>query len=232
MSIGKVSLVGVGPGDPELLTRKADRVLREADVVYHPGRDHNSGFAIRIVRSLLPPRTELRAAAVEMSEAGDRYEKLAAELAAEALAGRRVAFITEGDPLVYSTASRLLAILKTTWPNVPVEIVPGVSSLTAAAAAAGQSLVQAEETLVVIPACHHVEDLERLIEQHDRVALVKVGSVFSQIISLLKRRVCVNRAVFLEKVGTAEERVLTDVESVDPQTISYFSIVLIDRKNP
>jgi precorrin-2/cobalt-factor-2 C20-methyltransferase len=232
MSIGKVSLVGVGPGDPELLTRKAERVLREADVVYHPGRDHHSGFAIRIVRPLLSPRTEVHAAAVEMSEAGDRYEKLAAELAAEALAGRRVAFITEGDPLVYSTASRLLVILKTTWPNVPVEIVPGVSSLTAAAAAAGQSLVQAEETLVVIPACHHVEDLERLIEQHDRVALVKVGSVFSQIISLLKRRGWVNRAVFLEKVGTAEERVLTDVESVDPQTISYFSIVLIDRKNP
>ena len=72
MSIGKVSLVGVGPGDPELLTRKAERVLREADLVYHPGRDHHSGFAIRIVQSLLAPSTELRAAAVEMAEAGDR----------------------------------------------------------------------------------------------------------------------------------------------------------------
>lgn len=231
MSIGKVSLVGVGPGDPELLTRKAERVLREADLVYHPGPDHQSGFAIRIVRPLLSPRIEVRAAAVEMAEAGDRYETLASELAAEARAGHRVAFITEGDPLVYSTASRLLVILKTTWPNVPVEIVPGVSSLTAAAAAAGQSLVQSDETLVVIPACHHEPDLERLIETHDRVALLKVGSVFSQIISLLKRRGWLNRAVYLEKVGTAEERVLTDVESVDPQTISYFSIVLIDRRN-
>lgn len=231
MSLGKISLVGVGPGDPDLLTRKAVRVLREANVVYHPGRDHQSGFAIRIVRSLLGSNVKLRAAALEKSETGERYEKLTAELAAEAIAGRRVAFITEGDPLVYSTASRLLAILKSTWPNVPVEIVSGVSSLTAAAAAAGQSLVQADETLVVIPACHHVEDLERLIEMHDRVALVKVGSVFAQIISLLKRRGWLNRAVFLEKVGTHDERIMIDLESVDPPTISYFAIVLIDRTN-
>ena len=125
-------------------------------------------------------------------------------MAAEARAGRRVAFITEGDPLVYSTASRLLVILTSSWPNVPIEIVPGVSSLTAAAAAAGQSLVQSEETLVVIPACHHAEDLERLIEVHDRVALLKVGSVFSQIVSLLKRRGWLHRTVYLEKVGTPE----------------------------
>jgi precorrin-2/cobalt-factor-2 C20-methyltransferase len=230
MSTGKVSLVGVGPGDPELLTRKAERVLREADVVYHPGRDHQSGFAIRIVRSLLPRRVEVRAAAVEMADAEDRYEALAAELAAEAHAGRRVAFITEGDPLVYSTASRLLVILKTNWANLPVEIVPGVSSLTAAAAAAGQSLVQSDETLVVIPACHHAEDLERLIETHDRVALVKIGSVFAQIVSLLRRRGWLDRAVYIEKVGTLDERVVIDIETVDPGTVSYFSLVLINHR--
>lgn len=232
MSSGKVSLVGVGPGDPELLTRKAERVLREADVIYHPGRDHQSGFAIRIIRSVLSSGIEVRAAAVEMAEASDRYETLAAELAAESRAGRRVAFITEGDPLVYSTACRLLVILKTKWPYVPVEIVPGVSSLTAAAAAAAQSLVQSDETLAVIPACHHADDLERLIEMHDRVALVKVGSVFSEIVSLLKRRGWLDRAIFLERVGTCEERIVRDLESVDPDTVSYFSIVLVGPLEP
>lgn len=228
MSIGKLSLVGVGPGDPELLTRKAERVLREADLVYHPGRDHQSGFAIRIVRPLLAPHTELRAAAVEMSEAGDRYEALAAELAAEARAGRRVAFITEGDPLVYSTASRLLVVLQTQWPEVTIEIVPGVTSLTAAAAVAGRSLVQADETLVVVPACHHADELERLIETHDRIALLKIGSVFPQIVTLLGRRGWLDRAVYIEKVGTPEQRIVRDVASVDPDSVSYFSIILLD----
>jgi precorrin-2/cobalt-factor-2 C20-methyltransferase len=227
MATGKVSLVGVGPGDPELLTRKAERILREADLVYHPGRDHVTGFAIRIVRPFLSPRTEVRSAAVEMAEAGDRYERLAAELAAEALAGKRVAFITEGDPLVYSTACRLLVILQTDWREVPVEIASGVTSLTAAAQAAGQCLVQSDETLAVIPACHHADDLERLIELHNRVALVKVGSVFPQIVTLLKRRGWLTRAIFLERVGTCDERVIRDLESIDPATISYFSIVLI-----
>ena len=230
MSTGKVSLVGVGPGDPELLTCKAERILREADLVVHPGRDDERGFAYRIVRALLPSHVQVRAAAVEMAEPGDRYETLAAELASEARAGRRVAFITEGDPLVYSTASRLLAILNSQWPDVAVEIVPGVSSLTAVAAAAGQCLVQGDETLVVIPACHHANELERLIETHDRVALLKVGSVFPQIVSLLKRRGWLTSAVYVEKVGTPDERVIRELASVDPQTISYFSTVLIDRQ--
>lgn len=230
MSAGKVFLVGVGPGDPELLTRKAERVLREADLVVHPGRNEDHGFAFRIVRTLLPSRVEVRAAAVEMAEPGDRYETLAAELASEARAGRRVAFISEGDPLVYSTASRLLTILKIQSPDVAVEIVPGVTSLTAVAAAAGRSLVQGDETLVVIPACHHEADLELLIETHDRVALLKVGSVFPQIVSLLQRRGWLTCAVYVEKVGTPDERVVRDLVSLDPKTISYFSMVLIDRR--
>ncbi|MBI3466062.1 MAG: precorrin-2 C(20)-methyltransferase [Planctomycetes bacterium] len=230
MSPGKVYLVGVGPGDPELVTRRAARVLREADTVYHPGRDEQTGFAIRIVQGLLPPHATVRAAAVEMAESGNRYKTLAAELAAEARAGRRVAFITEGDPLLYSTASRVLEILKANWPDVPVEIVPGVTSLTAVAAAAGQSLVQSAETLVVVPACHHPDDLERLIESHDRVALLKVGSVFPQIVALLRRRGWLDRAIYAEKVGTPEQRVVRDLASVDPEKVSYFSMVLVTAR--
>ncbi len=227
MTQGKISLVGVGPGDPELVTRKAERVLREADVVYHPGRDDRSGFAIGIVRELLPAATTVRAAAVEMAEPGDRYETLAAELASEASAGRRVAFITEGDPLVYSTASRLLAAIEFNWPAARVEIVSGVTSLTAVAAAARLSLVQADETLVVVPACHHPESLERLIETHDRVALVKVGSVFPLVVELLRRRGWLNRAVFVERAGTSNERIVRDLTRVDPATVSYFSMIVL-----
>ena len=227
VSLGKVSLVGVGPGDPELVTRRAARVLREADTVYHPGQDQQTGFALRIVQGLLPTHATVRAAAVEMADSGKRYETLAAELAAEAGEGRRVAFITEGDPLLYSTASRVLEALQANWPEVPLEIVPGVTSLTAVAAAAGQSLVQAAETLVVIPACHHPDELERLIETHDRVALLKVGSVFPQIVALLRRRGWLDRAIYAEKVGTPEERVVRDVASVEPKTVSYFSMVLV-----
>ena len=231
MAGGKVSLVGVGPGDPELVTRRAERVLREADIVYHPGRDGHTGFAIRIVQELLSSTTVVRAAPVEMAESVDRYAKLAAEMAEEAQAGRRVAFITEGDPLFYSTASRLLEILQSDWPAAAVEIVPGVSSLTAVAAAAGWRLAQSAETLVVIPACHHSDDLERLMEGHDRVALLKLGSVFPKIVAALRRRGWLDRAVYVEKAGTGEQRVVTDLASVDPASISYFSMVLVAARS-
>jgi precorrin-2/cobalt-factor-2 C20-methyltransferase len=227
MSHGKLSLVGVGPGDPELVTRKAERVLREADIVYHPGRTNETGYALAIAREMITPGTAIHAAAVEIAEPGDRHETLAAELAAEARAGRRVAFITEGDPLVYSTASRLLAILQLRWPETPIEVIPGVTSLTAVAAAAGECLVQADESLLVVPACHHMAQLERLIETHDRVALVKIGSVFNQIVDLLSRRGWIGRAVFVERVGTCSERLVRELTSIDPNTVSYFSMILV-----
>ncbi len=230
MPQGKVLLVGVGPGDPELVTRKAERVLREADVVYHPGRDDSSGFALGIVAELIGPHATVRAAAVELSDAADRYRALAEQLVQDAQAGRCVAFITEGDPLVYSTASRLLGILQTDWPDVPVQVVSGVTSLTAAAAAAGSSLVQGDETLLVIPACHHPDRLEQWIEQHDRAALVKIGSVFTQIVMLLRRRGWLEHATYVEKVGTPNERIVRDVTTVDAKTVSYFSMILIDRR--
>ncbi len=230
MPVGKVSLVGVGPGDPELITRKAERVLRAADVVYHPGPSSERGFAIRIVSGVVGPATEVRAAAVEMQEPGDRYETLAAELAAEARGGRQVAFITEGDPLLYSTASRLLAILRARWPELVVEVIPGVPSITAAAAAAGRSLVQGSETLLIVPACHHADELERLIDRHQCVVLVKIGSVFPQIVALVQRRGWSGRVIYAEKGGTPDERVVHDLASVDPATVSYFSLVLVDTR--
>ncbi len=228
MTQGKISLVGVGPGDPELVTRKAERVLREADVLYHPGRDQQTGFAYQIIRGLLPAHVEVRAAAVELAGEVDRYESLAAELAAHARAGKRAVFITEGDPLVYSTASRILDELQTRWTEVSVEVIPGVTSLTAVAAAIGEGLVQSAETLVVIPACHHADRLEQLIESHDRVVLVKVGSVFPKIVDVLRRRGWLKDSVYIEKVGTDHQRIERDVAAVDPSTVSYFSIVLVD----
>jgi precorrin-2/cobalt-factor-2 C20-methyltransferase len=230
MSNAKIFLVGVGPGDPDLITRKAERVLRSAAVVYHPGRDDHSGFAWSIVAELIGPQTAVRAAAVELSDAADRYESLAERLVQDAHAGRCVAFITEGDPVVYSTASRLLDILQTRWPDTPVELVSGVTSLTAAAAAAGLSLVQAGETLVVIPACHHPDRLEAWIEQHDRAVLVKISSVFGQVVSMLRRRGWLGHAVFVEKVGTTSERIIRDLAAVDARSVSYFSAILIDRR--
>ncbi len=229
MSKGRISLVGVGPGDPELVTRKAERVLREADVVYHPGRDDSSGFALGIVADLIGPDATVQAAAVELGGAADRYESLATQLVYDAAIGRRVAFITEGDPLVYSTAARLLDILQARWPDVPVEVVSGVTSLTAAAAAARSGLVEGDETLVVIPACHHADRLEHWIEQHDRTALVKIGSVFTQIVALLRRRGWLDRAVYVEKVGTLSERIVRDLATVEAGSVSYFSMILIDR---
>lgn len=224
--------VGVGPGDPELMTRKAARILAEVDWIFYPAETRGgTSFAQRIIAPLGVP--EAKCQAVYMGMSRDRsndlrtYETAVDAVVTELRQGKSVAWITQGDPLFYSTFINLYEQMRQRFPDLPIEIIPGVTSTHAAAARAGVPVACLEEKVAVVPAVYGLAGLAALLDEFATVFLMKVNSVFDQLLDMLRTLPPTVHAVYLEKVGTAEERIVTDLEALRGQKLSYFSLVLL-----
>lgn len=229
--------VGVGPGDPELLTLRAARILGRVPVVFHPAAGgEGEGLALGIVRDLLPPNARVIPLPC-MSGGGESevrrgWRENAAIVAATLRAEGEGAFVTEGDPMLYSTFQHLLEALAAQAPDVRIEIVPGVSSVTAAAAAARFPLVRGAERLAVLPASRVLdgspEDLLQVLRDYDAVALLKVARVFERLLPVLAQADC--EAALVERCGLPGERIVSDPLRLSGARLDYFSILLLRRR--
>jgi precorrin-2/cobalt-factor-2 C20-methyltransferase len=222
--------LGVGPGDPELITVKALGRLRAAPVVAYPAPETGASFARTIVaRWLVPSQIEL-AIRVPMESARFPaeavYDRAADEIARHAAAGRDVAVLCQGDPFFYGSFMYLFARLAE---RVPVEIVPGVSSLTACAAASRWPLAARDDALIVLPASLADDELKRRIAAADSVALIKLGRHFARVRALLGRLGHAADARYVERATTASQRVLS-LDAVDAASVPYFSMILLHRR--
>jgi precorrin-2/cobalt-factor-2 C20-methyltransferase len=212
-ALGRLYGVGVGPGDPEWLTLAALRVLVRVPVVAYPaGPGGEGGLAYETIQAYLDvSRQELLPLAFPMTR--DRtvletaWDRLAEEVGRRLSAGRDVAFVTEGDPLLYSTFVPLRDHVLRRYPKAPVEIVPGISSVTAAAARLAWPLGQGDERLAIVPATEDREALRAVLEQFDTVVLLKVAKVFDRVVDLLEEMGLLERAAVASHVGRPAERV-------------------------
>lgn len=227
--------VGVGPGDPELLTRKAERVLRRADVVLAPvSNPADASVAFETVREFIDEaRQEIIVHQFPMTSDKSRlvpaWREAAALIADRLSTGRDVAFITIGDPLLYSTFIYLLRIFRESYPQVMVEIVPGISSINTAAAVAGVPLAEAEEKIVVIPATAGIEAIAAALASHETVVLLKVKPLYAEILELLRQTGRSESSVFVERVGSARQTVLTTIDAMADHTPDYLSLMIIRK---
>jgi precorrin-2 C20-methyltransferase/precorrin-3B C17-methyltransferase len=152
------------------------------------------------------------------------------QIAADCRSGLDVAFVTEGDPTVYSTAAYVWQLLGELAPEIPIEIVPGVSSITAAAARVGWTLAQKDETIAIVPAGYHPDKLHSLIETFSTVCLLKVPQAIPQLVKVLDAFGLEREAVYVENLGTPQEWITTDLtRAVDRQ--GYFALVLVRATN-
>ncbi|QKV20492.1 precorrin-2 C(20)-methyltransferase [Oricola thermophila] len=224
---GKLHGLGVGPGDPELLTLKAHRILTSAPVIAYPAPDSGGSFARAIVSGFLrPEQTEIPIIVPMRTErfpAAEVYDKAAAEIAAHLDAGRDVAVLCEGDPFFYGSFMYLFERLGRRYPT---EIVPGVSSIMASAAALGRPLAARNDVLTVIPGPLPDGEMEVLIGGAGAVAIMKVGRHFARIRALIERLGLLDAAGYCERVSLAEERVVP-LAAVPGDTAPYFSTILI-----
>src|SRR3954447_12550567 len=195
----EVFIVGVGPGDPELLTLRAARVLGRCGLVLHPGPSDRAGFAIEVVASLLRPEQRVRGMALTMRRGADDgsvgYDRVVTALVEEARSGRPAAFLTEGDPMLFGTGSYVSERLRAVAPDVPVEVVPGVSAIGAAAARVGWPLAQKEEILTVCPATYHAEEINAILDRGGPVCWLKAADVLPRLVEALGQRSQLDRAI-------------------------------------
>jgi precorrin-2/cobalt-factor-2 C20-methyltransferase len=222
--------LGVGPGDPELITVKALKRLRAAPVVAYPAPERGASFARAIVaRWLVPAQIEL-AIRVPMESARFPaqavYDGAADEILGHVAVGRDVAVLCQGDPFFYGSFMYLFARLAE---RVAVEVVPGVSSLTACAAAARWPLAARGDALIVLPASLADDELERRIAAAESVALIKLGRHFSRVRDTLAHLGLAAEARYVERASTAGERVLP-LDAVDAASVPYFSMILLHRR--
>jgi precorrin-2/cobalt-factor-2 C20-methyltransferase len=222
--------VGVGPGDPELLTLKAVRVIRVATVIAIPcaKRDGDS-YALQIADKLLRPEQlviKLHLPMVRDLAVRKQHRQRAAEtVAAHLAAGRDVAFLTEGDPLLYSTFVYVLGHLPD---GTPVEIVPGVSSITAAAAQARLPLVQAEQRLAVLPATvESLEQLPAILDLFDTVILLKLHRTFDRVLHALDALGLIEKAVLVDRASHPLGKVVRDLRLLREGQVHYLSLLIL-----
>jgi len=226
MTIGRLYGLGLGPGDPELVTLKALRLLRAAAVVAYPAPETGDSFARRIAAEWIGPgqreiaiRFPMRPGPVPRGV----YQRAASDIAAALDQGDDVAYLCQGDPLFYGSFSGILASLGARY---PVTIVPGVSSLTACAAAAGVPLVQRDMTVTVIPASLAEDALAARLAQAEAAVIIKLGRHVAKVRLVLDRLLLLAGAIYVERAGLPGERVMP-LAAVDPAGVPYFATVLI-----
>jgi precorrin-2/cobalt-factor-2 C20-methyltransferase len=228
MKFGLLYGVGLGPGDPELVTMKALRVLRSVAVIAYPAPDRGDSVARGIAAQWLDrgqPEIAIRFPMRPGPPPSEIYRDAAAQIEAALRAGDDVAYLCTGDPLLYGSFAGLLGALD---PSVPVAIVPGVPSLTACAAAACVPLAQRDETLSIVPATLPEEDLTAALTGIEAAAVIKLGRHFPKLRRVLQRLGMLETAIYVEHAGWPGERVVA-LAAVDPGTVPYFATALVRR---
>jgi precorrin-2/cobalt-factor-2 C20-methyltransferase len=157
------------------------------------------------------------------------WQEAAALIAGHTSAGRTVAFITIGDPLFYSTFIYLLRILREQWPQITIEIVPGISSINASAAQAFVPLVESEEKMAIIPATAGIEQIAAALAHFETVVLLKVKPLFADILELLRQTNRERSTVFVERVGSARQMILTDFAEIAAHSPDYLSLLIVKQ---
>jgi precorrin-2 C20-methyltransferase / precorrin-3B C17-methyltransferase len=231
--------VGVGPGDPELITLKAARLIQNADVVaYHSGTAGRS-IARTIADSLIsenvieelliyPVTTGLTDHPLGYYGAVDEfYDESAERLVKHLDAGRHVVVLAEGDPLFYSSYMYLHDRLSARFPS---EIVPGVTSLTAAATALKTPLARHEDILTVLPGTLPVPELARRLVDTDAAAIMKLGRTFAGVREALRQAGRLSDALYVERATTGEQRVMPVID-VDADAVPYFSMIIVPGRD-
>ncbi len=227
---GQVYGIGVGPGDPELITLKAWRILRRAPVIAYPTPDTGTSFARSIVASWLSPaQMELAIAVPMVSErfpAQEVYDRAAAAIAAHLAADRDIAVLCQGDPFFYGSFMYLFGRLSERF---HVAIVPGVSSLGACAAAAGFPLAARNDVLGILPATLSDDELARRLKDCDAAAIIKLGHHFQRLRALLARLGLADRAFYIEH-ATLEDAKIVKLAAANIENAPYFSMILVHRR--
>jgi precorrin-2/cobalt-factor-2 C20-methyltransferase len=233
--------VGCGPGDPELVTVKAANVILQAEVIFAPtAREGKPSIALSVVEKYVDKSARTVSLVFPMvkdkESLKDYWRKNAQEIADAVRTGKKVVYLTVGDPALYSTWIYVHRELQKNHRDIEVEIIPGIASMFAIAARAKVSLAEGEETLAIVPACYDIERVRKASEACDTVIFLKDGRYFDRTIETLGQSgfpgaapIAIAQDVSEEK-EILEVKTLTDYLGKKGPAEKYFSI-MVAKKN-
>ena len=233
--LGQFWGVGVGPGPRGLLPVAAVEVLAQAAVIYLPrARSAEVSIARQCLDGLTIPESRLRQVEFIMDPDRDvlreHYGTLAADIAAELEAGRDVAYLTLGDPMTYSTYGYTLMALKDRLPTLRAKTFPGITSFAATASALNWPLGEGKERVLILPCPDDAQSLQRDIETHDVVVLMKIGKRLPMVLQVLRDMGISQHCVLASRIGLPGETLCDDLTTLgDVASLGYLSTMLIRR---
>lgn len=230
--VGTLYGVGVGPGDPELLTIKAFRILKEADVIAYPKKRKGSkSYAQQIIEVYITPGEKEMLGLVfpmtkDLAILERDWETTVQAVWEHLTLGKDVAFVTEGDPLLYSTFIHMMKLMKARHPEVIVKTVPGISSINGAASSLGIALAEGDEIVAIVPAQENYEAMKKALIEHDCVIFIKVAKVMDLMIEVLKDLELLDNASVVTKV-TSNEEIIWNIHELDNVDLEYLTLMVV-----
>lgn len=239
---GTFYVVGVGPGDPQLMTLKSAKILEDCDVWFVPSAFENGGsMALKIASGAVSregktilshrfPMKQIYRGKAPDPEVKSAWQEAAKTIMAALADGQDVVFPTLGDPAIYSTGFYICETLQEYGSPFRVEIVPGVSAIGASSAVAAIPLCLGDERLVVIPATFENERIRELLELSDVVVFMKVYKVMERLVGLLEELDLIDHAVLVERCSLDDQKIWTDVRDAVGHDIHYCSTMVVRKQ--
>jgi precorrin-2/cobalt-factor-2 C20-methyltransferase len=229
--------IGVGPGDPDLMTLKAVNLLQKVDVVYTAASTKNDySLAVNIARAHIPAQTAIHALAFPMTkdrqETRTAWEANARTIAAAASEGRQAAFLTLGDPLTFSTFGYILKYMRRLFPDIPVVTVPGITSYQASAAALNMPLVEGEQSMLVLSGANGGARLDRQIEPPDTVVFMKAYRNVNGICTALEGTGMLAHSAGVVRCSHPEQEIVHDVKDLAARPPNYWTLIIARKTDP
>lgn len=225
--------VGVGPGDPELLTVKAINAIQNSNVIIAPKTEKKDGsVALSIAKSYIRPETQIVyqtfPMVLDFEKFPNIFEKNKTEILNFLTSGMNVAFLTLGDPMFYSTYVYIFRLLKDS--GIKIETIPGIPSFLAISSYIGKPLSFGDELLTVIPATADYKIIKNALKFSDTTVLMKVYKNFNEIVDILKEENMLEESVLVSRCGLNDEKIINDIENHQSENINYLSTILTRRK--
>ena len=233
--MGRLYGVGVGPGDPELLTLRAYHVLSQVPVIFVPLKDKQSkGYARSVIESLVN-KSEGKVVGLVLPMLRDReqlvdYWQKAAESIWQYLKnGEDCAFVNVGDPLLYGTFIHVLATLQRSHPEIEVEVIPGISSINAAAARSMVPLASDDDNIAIISGNPEDKVIRETLENFNTVVFMKVNAVVDKLLDILEELNLIEKCVYVRRCTTQDEEIIWDISKLKGEKVDYFSLLIVRK---
>jgi len=232
-NLGEFYGIGVGPGDSELVTLKAVRIIKSVNCIFAPRADSKaSSLALDIVSNICEGKRvveQVYPMVKDKSKLETAWLASANEIKRELDAGNSVAYLTIGDPLTFSTYCYLLQQLSKLIPSEKIHTIPGITSYNAASSLANFSLIEQSEKLAIVPVSSDISELRPILNSFDTVILMKVAKKLDEVIELLEDMELIDNSLFASYIGFENELITRDLLSLKGAGKGYLSVIIVRK---